>query len=1112
MTDLRQWLEQQGLGKYAGLLAENEVDLEVLPELEESDLEKLGLALGPRKKLLKAIRTLDTSEVVMPPARSVPPPGPSQDAERRQLTVMFADLVGSTELSQRLDPEDLRDINRVYQDAVTAAIEKYEGYVARYMGDGVLAYFGYPQAHEDDAERALRAGMELIDAVSRLEVGMNLSVRVGVASGRVVVGDIVGEGAAQESAVVGETPNLAARLQATADPNTLVVSAATERLVAGRFDVESLGQLTLKGIARPVSAHRVRAVREVSRFEATRESRFTPLVGRDEELGILLRRWTLAVDGEGQAVLLSGEAGVGKSRIVQALQDALAGSGCNRILYYCSPYHQSSTFHPAIEQLERVNRIEAGQSAGEKLNALKTVAGELRLNPDETVPFFAELLSIPYEGSYPALDLTPEQLRRRILDVLVDSVEAMASQEPVLFVVEDAHWIDPSTQDFLTQLIERIRSTSALVVVTHRPEYEPPWSDYPNVTAIALNNLGRRDSAAMVAAVSGGGWLPASTIEEIIDRTDGVPLFIEEITAALNEMGMDSETVPAQAQGVRPGTGNIPSTLHDLLMERLDRLAHAKETAQLAAVIGRSFDFELLQAVSTQDTEYLKQALARLVESGLVYGPRGVESTYDFKHALVRDAAYQSLLKRDRQACHQRIAAAMTAASVENHPLELIAHHYEEAGVADEAARYWRMAGERALGRFAHVEAISDFNRALAALNSVPPGEEWLRFELETRTLLGPTLMYVKGQGAPKVEQIYARTLEIGEELGDPKASFISAWGLWRMQFARADLRAGHEYALKCKTVSADSSDPVAKLGTAFALGANSLFSGACLAAVEHLEESIAIYRGLEDKSGLAVFGQDPGLSGLCYLTWARWTSGYPDHSTAPCEEAVRLARDIGKPALLAIATGFAGMTYLLQRNIPKMLEHAEECHAICNRHEFRQHAAMSNIMLACAHSHDGDHPRAVELAEKCIDEKVALQSNIALPWFSYYLAETYLAAGRSHEALDAARKGIEFSATGGERFFEPENLRIQACILDQVPGADAKEVQSLFDDALQLARSQKAKSLELRAAVSLARSTHGRGDRERTRAILSSVYESFTEGFDTPDLEEARSLLGEPA
>ena len=494
MADVRQWLEQRGLGKYAEVLADNEVDLEDLPELTEADLEKIGLALGPRKKLLKAIRELDPSRIADSAQESSPQASSSGEAERRQLTVMFADLVGSTELSQKLDPEDLREITRAYQDAATAAIEKYEGYVARYMGDGVLAYFGFPRAHEDDAERALRAGMELIDSVRKLETGVALAVRVGVATGPVVVGDIVGSGAAQESAVVGETPNLAARLQGIAAPDTVVLSAATQHLVGGRFDLEALGPQTLKGIGQPVPAYRALAVREVSRFDAARERRFTPLVGRDEELEMLLRRWRLAEDGEGQAVLLSGEAGVGKSRIVRALQDSLAEILSNRVLYYCSPYHQSSAFHPVIEQLQRATQIRSGETAREKLNSLQKAVGELGMDVEGTMPFFAELLSIPYNETHPALALTPEQLRLRTLDVLVESVEAMAAREPVLFVVEDVHWIDSSTQDFLTRLIERIRTARALVIVSHRPEYEPPWTDYPHVTALALNNLGRRDS------------------------------------------------------------------------------------------------------------------------------------------------------------------------------------------------------------------------------------------------------------------------------------------------------------------------------------------------------------------------------------------------------------------------------------------------------------------------------------------------------------------------------------------------------------------------------------------------------------------------------------------
>jgi len=1112
MTDVRQWLEQHGLGKYAELLAENEVDFEVLPELEEADLESIGLALGPRKKLLKAIRELNLSQTVVPTREPAPHPSPSGEAERRQLTVMFADLVGSTELSQKLDPEDLREINRAYQDAATAAIEKYGGYVARYMGDGVLAYFGYPRAHEDDAERALRAGLEVTDSVSTLETGVALAVRVGVATGPVVVGDIVGEGAAQESAVVGETPNLAARLQGIAEPNAVVLSAATHHLVAGRFELDALGPQTLKGIGQPVQAYRAMAAREISRFDAARERRLTPIVGRDEEFEMLLRRWRLAVEGEGQAVLLSGEAGVGKSRIVYALQDSLGEDLTSHVLCYCSPYHQSSAFHPLIEQLERATGIRSGQTPLEKLNALENVLVELGLDVAETARFFAELLSIPYERIYPALDLTPEQLRLRTLDVLVETVEAMAVQEPVLFVVEDAHWVDPSTQDFLTHLIERVRTSRTLVVVTYRPEYEPLWTEYSHVTAIALNNLGRRDSATMVTEVTRGRELPKSMVEEIIERTDGVPLFIEEITAALSDTGVIPQGDGAGAPAVHSTVASIPATLQDLLMERLDRLGAAKEVAQLAAVIGRSFSFDLLCAVSSHNEQVLEQNLSRLVQSGLIYGRRGVGSNYDFKHALVRDAAYQSLLKRERQACHQRIATALLQAAADNPHLELLAHHFGEGGHFDKAAYYWRQAGERALGRFAHVEAISDFRRALVAMESLPEDSERYRYELETQTLLGPSLMFVLGQGALEVEQTYARTLALGEQLNDPKASFTSAWGMWRLQFARGDMKAGREYALKCQQVSAGSADRVAILGTAFALGATYLFSGDCSSAEPHLESSIELYRGMEDKNALAVFGQDPGLSSLCYLAWTRWSLGFPDQAVAPCEEAVQLARDIGKPVFIAIATGFAGMTYSMRKDIPRLTENAEECLSICERHEFRQWAAMSNVLLGYAYSHRGEHDRATALVEDGLNEKVALRSYVACPWFCYLAAETYVAAGRLREALEVARRGIEFSSKGAERFFEPENHRMHALILAKDPEVSRKEIEAHFNDALQLARSQKARSLELRTAVSLTRFAAEQGDRRRARELLSPIYDSFTEGFDTADLKEAKSLLEEPS
>lgn len=1110
MTDIRQWLEQHALGKYAELLAKNEVDFEILPELEESDFEKIGLSLGARKKLLKAIRELGDSRVADQTQHSTPLQSHSQEAGRRQLTVMFADLAGSTELSQKLDPEDLREINRAYQEAATVAIEKYDGYVARYMGDGVLAYFGFPHAHEDDAERSLLAGLELIHSVQSLKTGVMLAVRVGIATGPVVVGDIVGKGAAQERAVVGETPNLAARLQGIAQPNAVVLSAATRHLVAGRFDLDSLGLQTLKGIDKPVLAYRAIAARKVSRFDASRERGLTPLVGRDEELRMLLRRWELALEGDGQAVLLSGEAGVGKSRILRALQDSLADSLTNRVLYYCSPYHRSSAFHPAIEQLERVTRIETAQTPREKLYALEDLLNGLGLEVNQVAPFLAELLSIPSEGIYPALTLTPEQLRLRTLDVMVEIVETMAVQAPVLFVAEDVHWIDPSTQEYLTHLIERVRTSRTLVIVTYRPEYEPPWVNYSHVTSLTLNNLGRRDTAAMVAEMTRGRGLPKSMVEQIVERTDGVPLFIEEVTAALTESGSILNGDGAEPPAVDSTLTGIPTTLQDLITERLDRLGPAKEIAQHAAVIGRSFTFELLRAISSRDEQALEQELSSLVQSGLIYGRKGVESDYDFKHALLRDVAYESLLKRERQSCHQRIATELLAKTDENPPLELIAHHLEEANRLDEAAQYWRRAAERALGRFAHVEAISDLKQALAAMESLPPNSERLRIELELRTMLGPSLMYVFGQGASEVERTYARALELGEQLNDAQASFTSAWGMWRLQFARGDMNAGREFALKCQQVSAGNADPVANLGTAFALGATYLFSGDCSAAAPHLEDSIKLYREMEDKSGLAAFGQDPGLSSLGYLAWARWSLGFPDQAIEPCEKAVQLARDIGKPVLIAVATGFAGLTYSMRRDYSRLAECAEECLSLCEQHEFRQWAAMSNIMLGFAYAHQGDHGRAITLTEDGLNEKVALRSYIALPWFCDLAAETYAAAGRLSDALKTARRGIELAARGAERFFEPDNHRMQASILARDSGASRDEIAGHFDKALQLASNQKAKSLELRAATCFARFTDEHGDRARAHALLSPIYSSFIEGFDTPDLIEAKAVLNE--
>jgi class 3 adenylate cyclase/predicted ATPase len=1108
MSDLRNWLEMHNLGALTGLLTENEVDLEILPELGDSDLASIGLALGPRKKLLKAIRTLVDTQDHDATSESALHPYPSGEAERRQLTVMFADLVGSTELSQQLDPEDLRDINRAYQETATVAIKRYSGFVARYMGDGLLAYFGYPLAHEDDAERALRAGLELIEAVTALQMGVPLAVRVGVATGPVVVGDIIGEGSAQESAVVGETPNLAARMQGIAAPNTLVLSEATRNLVTGRFEFDALGPQVLKGIAQPVPVYRALAIREVSRFDAPRERRLTPMVGRNEELRMILQRWGLAAEGEGQAVLLCGEAGIGKSRIVRALEDSIAKHSSNRIHFYCSPYHQSSAFHPAIGYLERTVGVGAEQTPKGKLSSLKSILSQLDIDFDNTSPIFAELLSIQLDDTLPDLVMSPEKLRLRILDALIDFVTALAAQKPTLFVVEDAHWIDQSTQDFLTYLIEQISARNVFVLITHRPEYESRWTTYSHVTAISLNNLGHQDSVAMVTEMTRERGLPKTMVDEIIARSDGVPLFIEEISAALSDAGFTTNGKTADLKTGNSLEAGIPVTLQDLLMERLDRMGPAKEVAQLAAVIGRSFSLELLKEVVVCSVNELEKSLSLLIESGLIYGGRGAGATFEFKHALVRDAAYQSLLKRERQISHRRIATILLGESRQNTPPELLAHHFEEGGQLDESARYWRQAGERALGRFAHVEAISAFTRSLAALDTLPEDDERRRFELETRTLLGPSLMFVLGQAAPEVEQTYARAITLGEQLKDPQASFTSAWGLWRLQFARGDMETGTKSAMKCQEIASSFPDPVANLGAAFALGATNVFSGECSPAVPHLENSIELYRAMEDKSPLAVFGQDPGLSSLCYLAWANWVLGCPDQAIIPCQEAIDLARNLGKPVFIAIASGFAGATYALRKDIPKLTECAQESLFLCEQNQFSQWAAMAKIMLGYAHSYEGEHDRAIELAKTGINEKEALHSYIAMPWFCSMAAEIFLAAGQLQEAQKMALKGIDYANRGGERFFEPENHRLLAVVLAKMPNQAREEVQSHLNNALAMARRQKAKSLELRVITSITQLASEPDDRRNGLKLLSSIYNSFSEGLSTFDLKLAKAYL----
>src|SRR6516165_3034179 len=661
MQQIADWLEKLGLGQYAQRFAENDIDFDVLNDLTDQDLEKIGVtSLGHRRKLLRAIANRKGVEHITPAVDVADaPPAASRaadSAERRQVTVMFSDLVGSTALSARIDPEDLREVISAYQKCVAETIRRFGGFVAKYLGDGVLVYFGYPEAHEDDAERAVRAGLELIAALAGLKTHSSLQTRVGIATGLVVVGDLVGSGEAQERGIVGETPNLAARLQGIAEPNTVVIAEGTRKLVGNLFELEDLGPKDLKGIAGPVRAWAaLRAGSVESRFEALHASGLTALVGREEEIELLLRRWSRAKTGEGQVVLLSGEAGIGKSRLTAALLERLATEPHTHLRYFCSPQHTDSAFYPIVGQMARAAGLTHDDNAKAKLDKLDTLLAE-SATAVEHAALFAEMLSLPNDGRYPSLDaLTPERRRQRTLDALTSQMETLARHNPVLMIFEDAHWADPTSQEVFSRFVERIAMLRVLLLVTFRPDFEPPWIGRPHVTALALNRLAQREVGAIIDRVVGSEALPTNIRQDIIERSDGIPLFIEEMTKAVMEA--ESQGAAEQTIATIPSTRSVPASLHASLMARLDRLGAAKEVAQIGAVIGREFPHGLLSAVMCKPDAELGSALDRLIASGLLFR-QGLppHAMYLFKHALVQDAAYGTLLRGQRRTLHARIA------------------------------------------------------------------------------------------------------------------------------------------------------------------------------------------------------------------------------------------------------------------------------------------------------------------------------------------------------------------------------------------------------------------------------------------------------------------------
>ena len=1118
--DVGGWLRGLGLEQYEAAFRENEIDGEVLPKLTAEDLKDLGVAIvGHRRKILSAIAELPgavPSAGPVAPAPVAPQPAPAAGAERRQLTVMFCDLVGSTALSARLDPEDMRGIIGAYHGCCTALVERHGGFVAKYMGDGVLAYFGYPHAHEHDAERAVQAGLAIVEAAPKLvtAAGSPLRVRVGIATGLVVVGDLVGSGEAQERGVIGETPNLAARLQAIAEPDAVVIAEGTRRLLGNLFVLRDLGALDLKGIvglARAWAA--LRSSSAESRFEALHATDLTTLVGRDEEVELLLRRWSRAKAGEGQVVLLAGEAGIGKSRLTAALLERLASEPHTRLRYFCSPQHTDSALHPIIGQMERAAGLAHGDPPQAKLDKLDAVLAPTSTSIEHAA-LFAEMLSLPNDGRYPALDLTAPQRRQRTFEALASQVEALTRQSPVLMIFEDAHWTDPTSLEAFGRMVDRIAGLHALLIVTSRPEFEAPWIGRPHVATLTINRLALRDIDVMIDRVAGNKPIPAGVRQDIVERADGIPLFVEEMTKAVLEAESEGEARRTVAAVPSPARA-VPASLHASLMARLDRLGSAKEVAQIGAAIGRDFSHALLASVAGKPEAELGSALDRLIAAGLLFRQGAPpHATYLFKHALVQDAAYGTLLRETRRALHGRIAEILESqfAEIAEIQPELLARHCVEAGLIEKAALLSGKAGQRSLARSAYSEAVEQLSRALAQIAMLPGTPALRRKEIELQVALINPLRQAKGYAAHEVIAAGERArllIEQAEALGEPPEDPLLLFGVLSSFFTTSvtafDGDAMRALAAQTLALAQKQSEAVPLMIGHRQMAMSLALTGDAAKSRAHFDRAIALYDPGKHRALTARFGPDVWVVTLLGRAWALWFLGYPEAALRDAERALTAARGFGEAATLMYALGNSIIVQILSGEHATADARAQEQAIIAAEKDTPFWKAFAMMNQGCALALVGASGRAVELLSAGI---AATRTTNWLPFNLLHLARAHAELGQFEEAWRCIDEALARVEKTKEKWCEAEVHRTVGDIELMSPARDPAKAEAHFERALTVARSQRAKSWELRAATSLARLWRDQGKRDQARDLLAPVYGWFTEGFDTLDLKEAKALL----
>jgi class 3 adenylate cyclase len=991
MSDLRDWLRGNNLEQYADALEANDIDLDILADLDDNDLAQLGLSLGNRRRLLKAIAahhadavpisssdktsSLDkfSSAHPLPSGENSPAPeeAGSGDAERRQVTVMFADMVGSTALSAKLDPEPLGGLIRRYQDAVAGAIGRYGGFVAKFMGDGVLAYFGFPRAFEDAAERAVRAALGILSEVGAIETpdGTRVQARIGIATGLVVVGESIGTGMAQERTIVGETPNLAARLQALAEPDCIIISESTQKLLGGLFELTHAGEHELKGFARPLPAWRVCGEAAVeSRFAAIRTGGL-PLIGRAHEKGLVRERWQLARQGEGQIVTVIGEAGIGKSRMIEALQEEVVGEAHARINLQCSPYHSDSALYPVIQYLNRVAGFAPADPADVRAEKIRALLAARRIADPAAWPLLAELLSMPLAETA-ATAQSPTQRKASTLALIVEIMARTGDGDPVVIVLEDAHWIDATTLEMMTRLTDSIARARLLAVVSARPDFVPPWLARPHATLVTLGRLGRPECMQVVAGVAAAHGLSTATIATIVAKTDGIPLFVEELTRSVMESAGEGSSVPA--------------TLKDSLMARLDRLGGAREMAQIAAVIGRQFTFAILEAVSGKGSGELEGMLAKLVASGIVFPEeRSLERSFIFKHALVRDAAYESLLLMRRREWHGRVAQALEQrfGDVAAREPELLAYHFGEAGLLSLACDYRMRAGDQAVSRSAYVEAIAHFTAGLKLAEALPL-QEGLRRRLQFWLKLGSASVVAHGLQSVEAETAYIKASEIGEQLGDGPASFQAKWGLWINANLRRKTALARDRASELVSLAQQSGDRELLLEAYHCQLSTAHFRGDVRGALEGCRHAIALYDMTQHRHLAHAFGgHDPGVCAhaQCGNSWQ--LSGEEQPARQHFTQAIALAEMLDHPNSLGHGLHNIGIGHQLVGDREATYTAAHRAAALAEKFNLPPWRASSLILVGWATATGAGVVDAVRL----IDAEIANATAVG-PLPQYYL------------------------------------------------------------------------------------------------------------------------------